>query len=100
MREGGFSAELTEKPDCIELTVPHGERCSFRYTIRSRPFLMPSFVWAESRRKQEAEARHYRAMAHTSEGEQPHDVTSFTRDQLINDLLNRYARFRHTRRIA
>jgi len=100
MRESGFSPELVEDPDCINLTVPHGERGSFRYTIRSRPFLLPSFVWAESRRVQESEPRHFRAMAHTSEGEHPHDVTGFTRDQLINDLLNRYARFRHTRRIS
>lgn len=80
--------------------MPHGERGGFRYTIRSRLFLLPSFVGAESRKAKRAEPRHYRAVAHTSEGEQPHDVTSFSRDQLINDLLNRYARFRHTRRIA
>jgi len=100
LRESGFSPELVEKPDSINLTVPHGERGSFDYTIRSRPFLLPSFVWAESRKAQESEPRHFRAMARTSEGEHPHDVTGFTRDQLINDLLNRYARFRHTRRIS
>ena len=100
MRESGFSPELDQDPDCINLTVPHGERGSFRYTIRSRPFLLPSFVWAERRKAQDSERRHFRAMAHTSEGEAPHDVTGFSRDQLINDLLNRYARFRHTRRIS
>jgi choline/glycine/proline betaine transport protein len=100
MRESGYAPELVEDPDCINLTVPHGERGSFRYTIRSRPFLLPSFVWAESRKAHEAEPRHFRAMARTSEGENPHDVTGFTRDQLINDLLNRYARFRHTRRLS
>lgn len=100
MRESGFSPELDQDPDCINLTVPHGERGSFRYTIRSRPFLLPSFVWAERRKAQDSERRHFRAMAQTSEGEPPHDVTGFSRDQLINDLLNRYARFRHTRRIS
>ena len=100
MRESGFSPELDQDPDCINLTVPHGERGSFRYTIRSRPFLLPSFVWAERRKAQDSERRHFRAMAHTSEGEAPHDVTGFSRDQLINDLLIRYARFRHTRRIS
>ena len=100
MRESGFSPELDQDPDCINLTVPHGERGSFRYTIRSRPFLLPSFVWGERRKAQDSERRHFRAMAHTSEGEAPHDVTGFSRDQLINDLLNRYARFRHTRRLS
>jgi choline/glycine/proline betaine transport protein len=100
MRTSGFAPELAEKPDGLELTVPHGERGAFRYAVRSRPFLLPSFVWAESRKAHEAEARHYRAMAHTSEGETPHDVTGFSREQLINDLLNRYARFRHSRRLG
>ncbi|BBC72618.1 choline transporter [Altererythrobacter sp. B11] len=100
MRESGYAPELTQHGDLLELTIPHGDRGSFRYTIRNRPFLLPSFVWAEPRKAQDAEPRHYRAMAHTSEGDQPHDVTGFTRDQLIHDLLNRYARFRHTRRIA
>ena len=100
MRHSGFLPELTEDPDGLQLTVPHGERGSFQYIIRSRSFLPPSFVWAESRKAQEAEPRHFRAMARTAEGETPHDVTGFTRDQLINDLLNRYARFRHTRRLS
>jgi len=37
--------------------------------------------------------------AQGSEDKQPHDVTGYTRDQLINDLLNRYARFRLARRL-
>ena len=100
MQDSGFSPELAEDADCIHLTVPHGERGSFQYTIRSRPFLLPSFVWAETRKVRESEPKHFRAMAQTSEGDHPHDVTGFTRDQLINDLLNRYARFRHTRRLS
>jgi len=100
MQDSGFSPELAEDADCIHLTVPHGERGSFQYTIRSRPFLLPSFVWAETRKVRESEPKHFRAMAQTSEGDHPHDVTGFTRAQLINDLLNRYARFRHTRRLS
>ena len=100
MRDSGFAPELAEDSDGLRLTVPHGERGSFQYSIRSRPFLAPSFVWAETRKSQEAEPRHFRAMARTTEGETPHDVTGFSHDQLINDLLNRYARFRHTRRLS
>ncbi len=100
MRDNGFAPELVEKDDCIEIKVPHGERGAFQYTVRNRAFLLPSFVWAETRKPDKPEQRHYRAMALTSEGEVPHDVTGFSRDQLIDDLLNRYARFRHSRRIA
>jgi len=39
-------------------------------------------------------------MACSSAGDQAHDVTGYTHEQLTDDLLNRYARFRHTRRLS
>lgn len=41
-----------------------------------------------------------RAVAQGSESDQQHDVTVYSRDQLINDLLNAYACFRHVRRLS
>ncbi|MGV2497078.1 BCCT family transporter [Pelagerythrobacter aerophilus] len=100
LRENGLAPELADAEGRIELTVPHGERGVFRYTIRSREFLSPSFVWAETRKSHERERRHYRAMAHSSEGEHAHDVTGYSSAQVIHDLLNRYAHFRQARRLA
>jgi choline/glycine/proline betaine transport protein len=98
MRDSGLAPEVTETDRRIDLDVPHGDRGEFRYTIRVRGFRAPNFAWAESERRN-TERRHYRAMAYSSEGDQQHDVTGYTREQLINDLLNRYARFRHARRM-
>jgi len=99
MRESGLAPECLQHGDHqLDLNVPHGDRGLFRYTIRARNFLAPSFAWAEAKANA-PESRHYRAMAYSSEGDQQHDVTGYTRDQLINDLLNRYARFRHARRL-
>jgi len=99
MRENGLTPELTQDPDHLEITVPHGDRGIFRYAIRARGFRAPSFAFAEPRNSRAAEPKHYRAMAGSSEGV-PHDVTGYTRDQLINDLLNKYARFRNARRLS
>lgn len=96
MRESGFAPAITEEAGRLDLKIPHGERGEFYYTVRSRSFFSPSFRWVERPNPQEGEQRHFRAMAHSSESDQPHDVTSFTQDQLINDLLNRYARFRQS----
>jgi len=99
MRESGLVPELTQNGDRLDLNVPHGDRGQFRYTIRARSFRAPSFGWAETAGPN-PERLHYRAMAYSSEGDQSHDVTGYTREQLINDLLNRYARFRHARRLS
>ncbi|QOY94462.1 BCCT family transporter [Massilia sp. UMI-21] len=98
MRESGLEPELVTTAERLDLEVPHGDRGVFRYTIRARSFRPPSFAWAETG-EPDPSSRHYRAMATSSEGDQAHDVTGYTREQLINDLLNRYARFRHVRRL-
>ena len=98
MRESGFEPESTYTEDRLDLDVPHGDRGVFRYTIRARSFRSPSFAWAEQE-EPDPRRRHYRAMATSSEGDQAHDVTGYTREQLINDLLKRYMRFRHVRRL-
>lgn len=97
-RERGLVPELLEHEARVELNVPHGDRGHFRYAIRARSFRAPSFAWAENEGL-DADSRHYRALATGVEGEQQHDVTGYTRDQLIDDLLNHYAQFRHVRRI-
>ncbi len=99
MQESGLTPESAQREDQLDLTVPHGDRGVFRYTIRARGFRSPSFAWAETGGAS-TQGVHYRAMAHTSETDQQHDVTGYTREQLINDLLNHYARFRHVRRLA
>lgn len=100
MRDSGFSPELSETADRLDLKIPHGGSGDFQYAVRSRSYRSPSFVWLERPGSPAREQRHFRAMAHSSESDQPHDVTGFTHDQLIDDLLKRYARFRHTRRMS
>lgn len=100
MRENGLSPTIQLSDDTLDFMVPHGELGSFRYTIRARSFAAPSFVWAETRSAQQSARTHFRAMARSSEGDQPHDITGFGREQVINDLLNRYAHFRHVRHLA
>ncbi|MDM7957457.1 BCCT family transporter [Blastomonas sp.] len=101
MRNSGFAPDVVQETDRLELTIPHGDSGAFRYTVRSRSFLTPSFVWLERPQssKTDPRQRHFRAMAHSSDGNQPRDVTGFTQDQLIDDLLKRYAHFRQSRRI-
>ncbi|MET1756150.1 BCCT family transporter [Novosphingobium sp. RD2P27] len=99
MQASGLSPSLTQDSDHVELRIPHGNGADFCYGVRARGFRPASFAWAESRKAPDRERLHYRAVAHSSEGDQPHDVTGYTDEQLINDLLNRYARFRHTRRM-
>ena len=97
-QESGLQPQVAQHDGRVELNVPHGDRGQFRYAVRARSFRAPSFAWTEAEGR-DADSRHYRAMATGAEGEQQHDVTGYTQEQLINDLLKRYAQFRHLRRI-
>lgn len=99
MQDNGLLPRLEEGEGQLDLTVPHGDRGAFRYTVRIRAYRAPSFAFAEAPGSARRDRRHFRAIAHGSDGAVPHDVTGYDQDQLINDLLNRYARFRQARRI-
>tara|TARA_R100001224_G_scaffold33102_3_gene18506 strand:- start:1949 stop:3955 length:2007 start_codon:yes stop_codon:yes gene_type:complete len=100
MRRRSLAPELTRDGGDVLLSVPHGEHGTFSYEVRARSFRPPSFAWAEAHRPGDENKRHFRAMARSSEGGHPLDVTGYTTEQLIGDLLNRYEHFRHARRLA
>ena len=99
MRQNGLSPKVVVRDQEMVLGVPHPGLGTFEYVVRRRAFRAPTFAFAETSRKQPNAPVHYRAMATGSESDQPHDVTGYSQTQLINDILNLYARFRHVRRI-
>ncbi|MCP9222227.1 BCCT family transporter [Erythrobacter sp. LQ02-29] len=100
MRRRSLAPEVTMEGQDVLLSVPHGDHGTFTYEVRCRGLRAPSFAWAEAHRPGEDEERHFRAMARSSEGGHQLDVTGYSTEQIIHDLLNRYAHFRHTRRLT
>ena len=99
LSESGLVPNIEQREEYVELTVPHGDRGIFRYMIRARSYRSPSFAWAESANAA-PDSRHFRAIASSNEEDRQRDVTGYTNEQLINDLLSQYARFRHIRRVS
>ncbi len=97
--EPGISHWLDSTAGGVAVRIAHGELGSFSYCLRVRAFRFPSFAWSQSDTEAQAERRHYRVLAHSSEGDAEHDVTGYSQDQLIGDMLARYAHFRHARRM-
>ena len=96
----GHAPELGSGDEGWILTISHGELDSFRYAVAPRAYRSPSFAFAELPKARKPDRMHYRAIATASDADHPHDVTGYAEDQLINDLLGRYARFRHARRLS
>lgn len=72
----------------LELNVSLGSEQNFTYQVWPRTFSMPSFA----RRANEARSRYYRLEVYLLEGSQGYDLIGFSREQVINDILDQYER--------
>ncbi|MEA0761200.1 choline BCCT transporter BetT [Xanthomonas campestris] len=71
----------------MEISVDHGEQQGFRYQVVMRGYLTPSFA-AQRLRNQ----RYYRAEVYLFEGSQDYDLVGYSREQIINDIIDQYER--------
>ncbi len=89
----------TEEPDAeigtdeaaAWLTLRHGER-TFVYRIGARSRPRPTMTARET--SQGRRLLEWRLMAQTGDGARPHDITGFTHDQIVADVLEQLQRWR------
>ncbi|WP_313347624.1 choline BCCT transporter BetT [Stenotrophomonas sp.] len=87
LREQGLDVHTHFEPGQMELMVDHGEQQVFRYQVVMRGYLTPSFA-AQRFRNQ----RYYRAEVHLYEGGQDYELVGYSRQQIINDIIDQYER--------
>ncbi|WP_313160471.1 choline BCCT transporter BetT [Stenotrophomonas sp.] len=87
LREQGLNVQTSFEPGQMELVVDHGEQQVFRYQVVMRGYLTPSFA-AQRFRNQ----RYYRAEVHLYEGGQDYELVGYSRQQIINDIIDQYER--------
>ncbi|CAI8900893.1 choline/glycine/proline betaine transport protein [Pseudomonas poae] len=78
--------------DSVSLEIGHGEEHPFVYQVQMRGYFTPSFARGGMGSKQLNNRRYYRAEVHLSEGSQDYDLVGYTKEQIINDILDQYER--------
>jgi choline/glycine/proline betaine transport protein len=91
LREAGLSPVVLAENWSADLSLEEGEQRSFQYRLRARGFSSPTFAWTAGRAS--SERRSYRIVVATAN--EDYDVTGYTKNQLINDLLRQLAAHRH-----
>jgi len=93
MRERGLDADVGEAADGRAwVEVRHGNEIDFFYSVRMRPYDPPAFVLRDTRVQRQKELAYYRAEVHLREGGLGYDVMGWSREALINDVLDQYQR--------
>ena len=94
-REKGLNVVTQPDPanDNVSLEIGHGEEHPFIYQVQMRGYFTPSFARGGFGKKEQLRnRRYYRAEVHLSEGSQDYDLTGYTKEQIINDILDQYER--------
>jgi len=92
--EKGLTAVTQESPahDNVTLEIGHGEERPFIYQVQMRGYFTPSFARGGMGNQELKNRRYYRAEVHLSEGSQDYDLVGYSKEQVINDVLDQYER--------
>jgi choline/glycine/proline betaine transport protein len=88
--------ELDSERDRVKLNVRHGDETDFVYEVRSRSHLKPEFTQVELPEDEMDETAHYyRAEIHLQEGGQDYDVMGWSKQAIIQDIIDHYHKHMH-----
>jgi len=92
--EKGLNVVTQPDPEnhTVGLEIGHGEERPFIYQVKMSGYFTPSFARGGMGSKQLNNRRYYRAEVHLSEGSQDYDLVGYTKEQVINDILDQYER--------
>ncbi|WP_446939358.1 choline BCCT transporter BetT [Pseudomonas aeruginosa] len=93
-REKGLAVDAQLDPGnaSLSLEIGHGEQHRFLYQVLMRGYFTPSFARAGMGGLHLKNRRYFRAEVHLAEGSQDYDLMSYTKEQIINDMLDQYER--------
>ncbi len=93
-RTRGLTVETHMDPAgaSLSLEVVHGEEHPFLYRVVMRGYFTPSFAVAGLDARNRQNRRYYRAEVHLAEGSQDYDLVGYSRQQVIDDMLDQYER--------
>ncbi|HEP8988673.1 TPA: choline BCCT transporter BetT [Pseudomonas aeruginosa] len=93
-REKGLTVDAQLDPGnaSLSLEIGHGEQHRFLYQVLMRGYFTPSFARAGMGGLHLKNRRYFRAEVHLAEGSQDYDLMGYTKEQIINDMLDQYER--------
>ncbi|WP_409019770.1 BCCT family transporter [Brevundimonas vesicularis] len=85
-------AQLESAEDRVSLTIENERGPSFHYTVQARSRPLPALTATEARLNQRA--MEWRMVTASSDSRRAHDITGFTREKIVADVLDHLHRWR------
>ncbi len=89
-------SQIINESGMLSLNVQHGSEHSFVYGVKCEKYLQPSFS-PDNEESLESSDEHtyYRAEVHLAEGGQDYDIMGWSKQAVINDMIDQYHKHQH-----
>ncbi|HYH11155.1 MAG TPA: BCCT family transporter, partial [Thermomicrobiales bacterium] len=94
LSNGVAGAEVREADDGYALVLPSEQARDFIYGVRLASAKLPAFVLTGVGERSASERRVWLALTHFTDGRRGYNVMGYSRDQLINDVIDQYEIYR------
>lgn len=89
-------SEIVNESGMLSLNVQHGSEHSFVFGVKCEKYLQPSFSPDNEESLESCdEHTYYRAEVHLSEGGQDYDIMGWSKQAVINDVIDQYHKHQH-----
>ena len=97
LRNLGIEANVAQpEPGQVIFTTNHENEKDFTYQVVASEHIQPAFVQMPDDKQPAAEERkYYRAEVHLSEGGQDYDIMGWSKEGVINDIIDQYHKHMH-----
>jgi choline/glycine/proline betaine transport protein len=96
LKEYGINTTISAKNDAIELFADLGDSQGFLYGVHSRKYIQPDYATNEMALDDvDDEHVYFRAEVHLSEGGQDYDIMGWSKNAVINDVIDQYHKHQH-----
>jgi len=92
----GIDTEIRQQDDAVEICVNLGEEQDFLYGVHKRKYMQPDFASSEQLSDDSDDDHvYFRAEVHLGEGGQDYDIMGWSKDAVINDVIDQYHKHQH-----
>src|SRR5690554_2581910 len=100
LRKQGYTVEVQERDEDkrCKLEVQHHIEANFVYEVRARAYIRPELMSQDGtvdESDEREERKYFRAEVHLMEGGQDYDIMGWSRNEVIDDILDQYEQHMH-----
>lgn len=94
LSKSGTHTNVTRSNNQVELSVSLGAEQNFVYQVKAKPISLPDYVEDEES-TEHTDGMYFRAEIHLNEGGQDYDIMNWSKEGIINDIIDQYHKHLH-----